>query len=157
MRVYVYKHAQHFLCLSLISECTIYAIVTNNSQLPLKCVLHFKYKIFYLMFMLPHNINLLLKSFLVFLSNLYLFPAEPELFHSTTAPDLDFVHYSNSSYLIIPSKMNWEEARKACKEKSSDLASILDYYSNIFLLLQAVPYGEPLWIGLKSNAVSLIN
>ncbi|XP_066847759.1 macrophage mannose receptor 1-like isoform X2 [Anser cygnoides] len=77
--------------------------------------------------------------------------SKPELFHSTTAPDFDFVHYSNSSYLIIPSKMNWEEARKACKEKSSDLASILDYYSNIFLLLQAVPYGGPLWIGLKSN------
>ncbi|XP_035172821.1 macrophage mannose receptor 1-like isoform X2 [Oxyura jamaicensis] len=79
--------------------------------------------------------------------------SKPELpLHSTTAPDFDFIHYSNSSYLIIPSKMNWEEARKACKEKSSDLASILDYYSNIFLLLQAVPYGEPLWIGLKSNA-----
>ncbi|XP_030827447.1 LOW QUALITY PROTEIN: macrophage mannose receptor 1-like [Camarhynchus parvulus] len=77
--------------------------------------------------------------------------SEPELFHPTSAPDFDFVHYGNSSYLIIPSKMNWEEARKACKEKSSELASIFDYYSNIFLLLQAVQYGEPLWIGLNSN------
>ncbi|OXB84687.1 UNVERIFIED_CONTAM: hypothetical protein H355_001164 [Colinus virginianus] len=75
----------------------------------------------------------------------------PELFHSTTAPDSDFIHYGNSSYLIIPSKMNWEEARKACKEKSSELASISDYYSNIFLLLQAAQYGEQLWIGLNSN------
>uniref|UniRef100_A0A8C0UYV8 Macrophage mannose receptor 1-like n=1 Tax=Cyanistes caeruleus TaxID=156563 RepID=A0A8C0UYV8_CYACU len=70
---------------------------------------------------------------------------------SGNAPDFDFVHYGNSSYLIIPSKMNWEEARKACQEKSSELASIFDYYSNIFLLLQAVQYGEPLWIGLNSN------
>uniref|UniRef100_A0A803V281 MRC1 protein n=1 Tax=Ficedula albicollis TaxID=59894 RepID=A0A803V281_FICAL len=76
---------------------------------------------------------------------------KPELFHPTSAPDSDFVHYGNSSYLIIPSKMNWEEARKVCKEKSSELASIFDYYSNIFLLLQAVQYGEPLWIGLNSN------
>ncbi|XP_018764911.2 macrophage mannose receptor 1-like [Serinus canaria] len=77
--------------------------------------------------------------------------SEPELFHPTSAPDFNFVQYGNSSYLIIPSKMNWEEARKACKEKSSELASIFDYYSNIFLLLQAVQYGEPLWIGLNSN------
>lgn len=53
--------------------------------------------------------------------------------------------------------MNWEEARKACNEKSSELASIFDYYSNIFLQLQAVQYGEALWIGLKSNVVRLIN
>lgn len=116
---------------------------------------------------LPCYIHLLLKSntfiqqlvifhcFLLFLSNLYLFPTEPELFHPTSAPDFDFVHYGNSSYLIIPSKMNWEEARKACKEKSSELASIFDYYSNIFLLLQAAQYGEPLWIGLNSNVVRL--
>lgn len=121
------------------------------------------------MLMLPHYIHLLLKRntaiqhlvifhcFLLFLSNLYLFPTEPELFHPTSVPDSDFVHYGNSSYLIIPSKMDWEEARKACKEKSSELASIFDYYSNIFLLLQAVQYGEPLWIGLNSNVVRLIN
>ncbi|XP_031470281.1 macrophage mannose receptor 1-like [Phasianus colchicus] len=77
--------------------------------------------------------------------------SKPELFHSTTAPDSDFFHYGNSSYLIIPSKMSWEEARKACREKSSELASISDYYSNIFLLLQAAQYGETLWIGLNSN------
>ncbi|XP_017584697.1 PREDICTED: macrophage mannose receptor 1 isoform X1 [Corvus brachyrhynchos] len=77
--------------------------------------------------------------------------SEPELFHPTSGPDSDFVHYGNSSYLIIPYKMDWEEARKACKEKSSELASIFDYYSNIFLLLRAVQYEEPLWIGLNSN------
>uniref|UniRef100_A0A8C3ERF6 Uncharacterized protein n=1 Tax=Corvus moneduloides TaxID=1196302 RepID=A0A8C3ERF6_CORMO len=76
---------------------------------------------------------------------------QPELFHPTSGPDSDFVHYGNSSYLIIPYKMDWEEARKACKEKSSELASIFDYYSNIFLLLRAVQYEEPLWIGLNSN------
>nr|XP_009671983.1 PREDICTED: LOW QUALITY PROTEIN: macrophage mannose receptor 1-like [Struthio camelus australis] len=79
--------------------------------------------------------------------------SKPELFHSTPAPESKFIHYDNSSYLVIPSKMNWEEARKACKEKSSELTSILDYYSNIFLFLlqQAAQHGEPLWIGLNSN------
>lgn len=168
--VNVYRYAQLVLCLSLIPEYVIYTIVTNNSKSLLKyvsCVLN--KKCFYLLLVLPRYIHLLLKSntaiqvdsnfhcFLHFLLNLYLFPTEPELFHSTTAPDSDFVHYGNSSYLIIPSKMNWEEARKACKEKSSELASVFDYYSNIFLLLQAAQYGEPLWIGLNSNVVRLIN
>jgi len=88
---------------------------------------------------------------------LYLFLTEPELFHSTAAPDSDFIHYGNRSSLIIPSKMNWEEAREACKEKSSELASIFDYYTNIFPLLRSAQYGEPLWIGLNSNVVRLIN
>ncbi|XP_068002470.1 macrophage mannose receptor 1-like [Melanerpes formicivorus] len=77
--------------------------------------------------------------------------SKPELFHPTTAPDSPFIHYGNSSYLIIPSKMNWEEARKACREKSSELASILDVYSNVFLLMLAAQHAEPLWIGLNSN------
>lgn len=53
--------------------------------------------------------------------------------------------------------MNWQEAKKAYKEKSSELASIFGYYSNTFLQLQAVQYGEPLWIRLSSNVVRLIN
>ncbi|KAM8810847.1 macrophage mannose receptor 1-like [Eudromia elegans] len=77
--------------------------------------------------------------------------SKSELFHSTPASEFEFIHYENSSYLIIPSKMNWDEARRACKEKSSQLASILDYYTNTFLLLQAAQHGEPLWIGLNSK------
>ncbi|KAM9572882.1 LOW QUALITY PROTEIN: macrophage mannose receptor 1-like [Guaruba guarouba] len=75
--------------------------------------------------------------------------SKPELFHCATAPGSDFIHYDNSSYSIVISEMN--EARKACQAKSSELASIFDYYSNTFLLLQAVQYGKPLWIRLNSK------
>uniref|UniRef100_A0A8C8RN29 C-type lectin domain-containing protein n=1 Tax=Pelusios castaneus TaxID=367368 RepID=A0A8C8RN29_9SAUR len=74
-----------------------------------------------------------------------------ELFHSPTFPASSFIHYGNSSYSIIHSKMNWEEARNNCKEKSLELASILDHYSNLFLWLHMLQFGEPVWIGLNSN------
>ncbi|XP_006028731.2 macrophage mannose receptor 1-like [Alligator sinensis] len=49
--------------------------------------------------------------------------------------------------------MTWEEARKNCKNKSSELASILDAYSQSFLWLQILKYGEPVWIGLNSEVM----
>uniref|UniRef100_A0A452GX85 Mannose receptor C-type 1 n=1 Tax=Gopherus agassizii TaxID=38772 RepID=A0A452GX85_9SAUR len=56
----------------------------------------------------------------------------PKLSHSpTTIPASDFTHCGDSSYLVISSKMKWEEA-----QKSSELASILDPYSQSFLWLQ---------------------
>uniref|UniRef100_R7VWR7 Macrophage mannose receptor 1-like protein 1 n=1 Tax=Columba livia TaxID=8932 RepID=R7VWR7_COLLI len=45
----------------------------------------------------------------------YINSKDPELFHPTTPPVSDFIHYGNSSYSIIRSKRNREEARKACK------------------------------------------
>lgn len=53
--------------------------------------------------------------------------------------------------------MTWEEARKNCKNKSSELASILDAYSQSFLWLQILKYGEPVWIGLNSEVVRTMN
>uniref|UniRef100_A0A7M4EUT4 Macrophage mannose receptor 1-like n=1 Tax=Crocodylus porosus TaxID=8502 RepID=A0A7M4EUT4_CROPO len=73
------------------------------------------------------------------------------LLSSTTVPASDFTHFGGSSYSIIQSKMTWEEARKNCKNKSSELASILDAYSQSFLWLQILKYGEPVWIGLNSE------
>ncbi|XP_026505209.1 macrophage mannose receptor 1-like [Terrapene carolina triunguis] len=77
--------------------------------------------------------------------------SNPDLFHSPAIPASDIIHYGNSSYSIIRSKMNWEEARNNCKEKSLELASILDYYSALFLWLYMLQFGEPAWIGLNSN------
>uniref|UniRef100_A0A452GX74 Macrophage mannose receptor 1 n=1 Tax=Gopherus agassizii TaxID=38772 RepID=A0A452GX74_9SAUR len=58
--------------------------------------------------------------------------SDPKLSHSpTTIPASDFTHCGDSSYLVISSKMKWEEA-----QKSSELASILDPYSQSFLWLQ---------------------
>ncbi|CAM5112433.1 unnamed protein product, partial [Natator depressus] len=76
---------------------------------------------------------------------------DPDLFHSPAIPTSDIIHYGNSSYSIVRSKMNWKEARNNCKEKSLELASILDHYSALLLWLYVLQFGEPAWIGLNSN------
>ncbi|NWI90584.1 MRC1 protein, partial [Pitta sordida] len=78
--------------------------------------------------------------------------SDPELFQSS-ATVLDFAsdHSSGISYSVTHFKMNWEEAHKTCNNNASELASILDPYSQALLFLLAQEYGEPLWIGLNSN------
>ncbi|POI30844.1 hypothetical protein CIB84_005405, partial [Bambusicola thoracicus] len=68
-----------------------------------------------------------------------------------TNPSSDFVHYGDSSYLIVSSQMQWEEARKSCQEQHAELASILDAYIHSFLWIQMQKYRKPVWIGLNSN------
>nr|XP_009671984.1 PREDICTED: macrophage mannose receptor 1-like [Struthio camelus australis] len=70
---------------------------------------------------------------------------------STRNPSPDFARYGDSSYSVISSKMQWEEARKNCQDKSAELASILDAYIHSFLWIQILKYGKPVWIGLNSN------
>uniref|UniRef100_A0A8B9Q0T2 C-type lectin domain-containing protein n=1 Tax=Apteryx owenii TaxID=8824 RepID=A0A8B9Q0T2_APTOW len=72
-------------------------------------------------------------------------------FSSATLLDFTSAHSDGISYSVIHSKMNWEEAKKSCNSKASELASILDPYSQSLLFLLAQEYGEPLWIGLNSN------
>ncbi|XP_006119560.2 macrophage mannose receptor 1-like isoform X1 [Pelodiscus sinensis] len=72
-------------------------------------------------------------------------------YHSSTAISTSFIPYSNSSYLLVNSKMTWQDARRKCNSDSSDLASILDPYTLSFLWLQMLKYEEPVWIGLNSN------
>ncbi|XP_017930940.2 macrophage mannose receptor 1-like [Manacus vitellinus] len=81
--------------------------------------------------------------------------SDPELFQSS-ATVLDFAsdHSSGISYSVTPFKMNWEEAQKSCNNNASELASILDPYSQALLFLLAQEYGEPLWIGLNSNTTN---
>ncbi|NWV68571.1 MRC1 protein, partial [Malurus elegans] len=78
--------------------------------------------------------------------------SDPELFKSS-ATVLSFAsdHSSGISYSVTHSKMNWEEAHKNCQNNASELASILDAFSQALLFLLADEYGEPLWIGLNSN------
>ncbi|XP_064362040.1 LOW QUALITY PROTEIN: macrophage mannose receptor 1-like [Dromaius novaehollandiae] len=76
---------------------------------------------------------------------------DPKLFKSSaTLLDFTAAHSDGISYSVIHSKMNWEEAQKSCNNKASELASILDPYSQSLLFLLAQEYGEPLWIGLNS-------
>ncbi|XP_008628096.1 PREDICTED: macrophage mannose receptor 1 isoform X1 [Corvus brachyrhynchos] len=78
--------------------------------------------------------------------------SDPELFKSpATVLDFAFDHSSGISYSVTHSRMNWEEAQKNCNKNASELASILDPYSQALLFLLAEEYGEPLWIGLNSN------
>ncbi|NWI51722.1 MRC1 protein, partial [Calyptomena viridis] len=78
--------------------------------------------------------------------------SDPRLFQSS-ATVLDFAsdHSSGISYSVTHFKMNWEEAHRSCNNNASELASILDPYSQALLFLLAQEYGEPLWIGLNSN------
>ncbi|EMP36986.1 Macrophage mannose receptor 1, partial [Chelonia mydas] len=81
--------------------------------------------------------------------------ADPKLYNpQTTVPVSGFTLYGNSGYSLISSRMNWEEARKNCKAEYSELASILDPYSQSFLWLQVLKIGQPVWIGLNSNVTS---
>lgn len=85
---------------------------------------------------------------------LFLFPTDPKLAKSpATVLDFAFDPSSGFSYSVTHSKMNWEEAHQNCNNNASELASILDPYSQALLFLHAKEYGEPLWIGLNSNMV----
>ncbi|XP_075778589.1 macrophage mannose receptor 1-like isoform X1 [Pelodiscus sinensis] len=78
--------------------------------------------------------------------------ADPKLYNSQPiVPVSGFIPYRNSSYSLISSRMNWEEAEKNCKAEYSELASILDLFSQSFLWLQVSKLGQPVWIGLNSN------
>ncbi|CAM4596068.1 macrophage mannose receptor 1-like [Lepidochelys kempii] len=80
---------------------------------------------------------------------------DPKLYNpQTTVPVSGFTLYGNSGYSLISSRMNWEEAQKNCKAEYSELASILDPYSQSFLWLQVLKIGQPVWIGLNSNVTS---
>ncbi|OXB67692.1 hypothetical protein ASZ78_015224, partial [Callipepla squamata] len=77
--------------------------------------------------------------------------SDPKLFKlSTTVLDFAFDHSDGISYSVTHSKMNWEEAKQSCNSNSSELASILDPYSQSLLFLIVQEYGEPMWIGLNS-------
>ncbi|NXC39026.1 MRC1 protein, partial [Penelope pileata] len=78
--------------------------------------------------------------------------SDPRLFKSSaTVLDLPFDHSDGISYSVTSLKMNWEEAQQSCKNNASELASILDPYSQSLLFLIAQEYGQPMWIGLNSN------
>uniref|UniRef100_A0A803YDR7 C-type lectin domain-containing protein n=1 Tax=Meleagris gallopavo TaxID=9103 RepID=A0A803YDR7_MELGA len=77
--------------------------------------------------------------------------SDPKLYKSSaTVLDFAFDHSDGISYSVTHSKMNWEEAQQSCKSNSSELASILDPYSQSLLFLIAQEYGQPMWIGLNS-------
>ncbi|KAM4705171.1 macrophage mannose receptor 1 [Rhinophrynus dorsalis] len=59
--------------------------------------------------------------------------------------------YGNDSYIIVTSKMKWDEARRKCKAEDSELVSILDGYIHSVLRIHLSKYKEPFWIGLNSN------
>ncbi|XP_028934045.1 macrophage mannose receptor 1 [Ornithorhynchus anatinus] len=69
----------------------------------------------------------------------------------TTIPADGFIRFGNNSYSVIRSNLTWNDAQKRCQEASSQLASIPDPYTNSFLWLEMLKFGEPVWLGLNSN------
>ncbi|XP_077159614.1 macrophage mannose receptor 1-like [Paroedura picta] len=78
---------------------------------------------------------------------------DPEHYSGTTTPTSGHISYGNSTYSFTKNA-TWEEARKECRSKHSDLASILNPYSQSFLWLLVMKYEEPVWIGLNSNVTN---
>ncbi|MEE6466813.1 hypothetical protein FKM82_007061 [Ascaphus truei] len=76
-------------------------------------------------------------------------PALPVL--PTVVSTSNFLKYGNASYKLVTSKMKWDEARRYCKAEDSELASVLDEYTQSFLMIHAFRHSEPFWIGLNSN------
>ncbi|XP_054027215.1 macrophage mannose receptor 1 [Dryobates pubescens] len=78
--------------------------------------------------------------------------SDPELFQPpATGLALASARSGGVSYSVTRSRMSWEEARKSCNNNGSELASVLDPYSQALLFLLAQEHREPLWIGLNSN------
>ncbi|KGL73953.1 Macrophage mannose receptor 1, partial [Tinamus guttatus] len=78
---------------------------------------------------------------------------DPKLHNSQpTVPVFGFNNYGDDRYEIINYKMSWAAARKYCRDQYAELASILDPYVDSYLWLQMLRHGEPVWIGLNSNA-----
>ncbi|XP_043825132.1 LOW QUALITY PROTEIN: macrophage mannose receptor 1 [Dromiciops gliroides] len=77
--------------------------------------------------------------------------SDPSLPHSVTPASGDFKPFGDSSYSIMTMKMTWKDAAEYCKDKSSQIASILDPYINAFVWLEMQKHNEPIWIGLNSN------
>ncbi|XP_064018341.1 macrophage mannose receptor 1-like [Pogoniulus pusillus] len=81
--------------------------------------------------------------------------SDPDLFKpSATDLDFAFAHSGGISYSVTRSKMSWDEAQESCNSNGSDLASVLDPYSQALLFLLAQEHREPLWIGLNSKVTS---
>ncbi|XP_077159613.1 macrophage mannose receptor 1-like [Paroedura picta] len=78
---------------------------------------------------------------------------DPEHYSGTTTPTSGHISYGNSTYSFTKNA-TWEEARKECHSKHSELASILNPYSQSFLWLLVMKYEEPVWIGLNSNVTN---
>ncbi|XP_054847998.1 macrophage mannose receptor 1-like [Eublepharis macularius] len=78
---------------------------------------------------------------------------DPASSSSETTSTSDHISYGNSSY-VFTEEATWEEARKECHLKHLELTSILNPYSQSFLWLQVLKYGEPMWIGLNSNVTN---
>ncbi|NXL83123.1 MRC1 protein, partial [Alectura lathami] len=78
---------------------------------------------------------------------------DPKLQNSQpVVPIFGFNNYDDDRYAVINYKMSWEEAQKNCRDQYAELASILDPYVESYLWLQVLKHGEPVWIGLNSNA-----
>ena len=70
------------------------------------------------------------------------------------------VPVSGKAYLYLPSKLNWNDAREACRDLGGDLAVIGTYreFEEIIpSLVQYNTHGGLIWVGAKLRGKDLMN
>lgn len=63
---------------------------------------------------------------------------------------LEIVKYLDNLYKIILKIMIWFDVLRECQKDNMRLVSIIDFYQQAFLIVQAVRYNFFLWIGFFS-------
>lgn len=84
-----------------------------------------------------------------------LFPPQEskEEYNKTT---MDYQMYSNLTYKVLPERLTWHQALEGCDQLGGHLASVHDTDHSSRLNLIAKTDGFPLWIGLSSQDVRIL-
>ncbi|XP_067385114.1 macrophage mannose receptor 1-like [Channa argus] len=68
---------------------------------------------------------------------------------------IEYIKLFNDSIKVVTKQMNWEAARKHCKDDDdANLASIRNKWSQMYIELMALNLQASLWIGLNTNKTS---